>query len=67
MLGIEPKGKLVRVWESMLVEGSLMHDENVEDTLDSDALYEEVQRSQLPEDCPDSIMRGGTYRYVETP
>lgn len=66
MLGVEPSGKLIRVWESLLMEGSLMHDENVDELADGDAVYEEVQRSQLSEDeCPDVIMRGGVYRFKE--
>jgi hypothetical protein len=61
-LGIEPKGKLIRVWESILTNG-YMHDERVDDLLPGDCIYEEESRSILPEGLK-GVLRGGEYKFV---
>lgn len=65
-LGTEPKGKDIRVWESLLVSaGTLMHDEEVDDLLPGDCHYVEQSRSTLPEGFHSNVVRGGQYTFVK--
>lgn len=61
-LGIEPEGKLIRVWEGFLIHG-YFHDEKVDDLVGGDCIYEEQSRSKLPEGV-EGVLRGGEYNFV---
>lgn len=63
-IGTEPEGKEIRVWESVLVGGSLMHDEKLDELLPGDCVYKEEVRSTLPEGFHENVVRGGQYSFV---